>query len=67
MCIRDSVGSEMCIRDRTCIVLFYIDRLSYEQIMTQTGYSFNEVKSYVQNGRRKLKLLMEQKQSYEGK
>lgn len=52
---------------KTCIVLFYIEQLSYEQIMTQTGYSFNEVKSYVQNGKRKLKLLMEQKQSYEGK
>jgi RNA polymerase sigma-70 factor (ECF subfamily) len=52
---------------KTCIVLFYKEQLSYEQIMTQTGYSFNEVKSYVQNGKRKLKLLMEQKQSYEGK
>ena len=52
---------------KTCIVLFYIEQLSYEQIMKQTGYSFNEVKSYVQNGKRNLKLLMEQKQSYEGK
>lgn len=52
---------------KTCIVLFYIEQLSYEQIMAKTGYSFNEVKSYVQNGKRNLKLLMEQKQSYEGK
>jgi RNA polymerase sigma-70 factor (ECF subfamily) len=54
-------------QQKTCIVLFYIDQLSYEQIMTETGYSFNEVKSHVQNGKRKLKLLMEQNQSYEGK
>jgi RNA polymerase sigma-70 factor (ECF subfamily) len=54
-------------QQKTCIVLFYIEQLSYEQIMKQTGYTFNEVKSYVQNGKRNLKLLMEQKQSYEGK
>jgi hypothetical protein len=35
--------------------------------MAQTGYTFNEVKSYVQNGKRKLKLLMEQKENYESK
>lgn len=58
---------QLKVHQKTCIVLFYIEQLSYEQIMTQTGYSFNEVKSYVQNGKRNLKLLMEQKQNYEGK
>ena len=52
---------------KICIVLFYIEQKSYEQIMAQTGYTFNEVKSYVQNGKRKLKLLMEQKENYESK
>jgi hypothetical protein len=35
--------------------------------MAQTGYTFNEVKSYVQNGKRKLKVLMEQNERYESK
>jgi len=52
---------------KTCIVLFYIEQKSYEQIMAQTGYTFNEVKSYVQNGKRNLKVLMEQKEKYESK
>jgi RNA polymerase sigma-70 factor (ECF subfamily) len=52
---------------KICIVLFYIEQKSYEQIMAQTGYTFNEVKSYVQNGKRKLKVLMEQNEKYESK
>lgn len=52
---------------KTCIALFYLEQKSYEQIMAQTGYTFNEVKSYVQNGKRKLKVLMEQKEKYESK
>ena len=52
---------------KTCIVLFYIEQLSYDQIMAQTGYTFNEVKSYIQNGKRNLKLIMEQNNQYESK
>ena len=52
---------------KICIELFYIEQKSYEQIMAQTSYTFNEVKSYIQNGKRKLKLLMEQKENYESK
>ena len=52
---------------KTCIVLFYIEQLSYDQIIAQTGYTFNEVKSYLQNGKRNLKLIMEQNNQYESK
>jgi RNA polymerase sigma factor (sigma-70 family) len=45
---------------RKCIELFYLNNLSYQQINEQTGYEINEVKSYIQNGKRKLKLLIEQ-------
>jgi len=44
---------------RRCIELFYLNNLSYQQINEQTGYEVNEVKSYIQNGKRKLKLLIE--------
>ena len=40
---------------RTAIVLFYIEKYSYEQIMAATGFSFMQVKSFIQNGKRNLK------------
>lgn len=40
---------------RTCIELFYLKDQSYVQIAEATGYSLNEVKSYIQNGKRNLK------------
>ncbi|MGN6569344.1 MAG: RNA polymerase sigma factor [Flavipsychrobacter sp.] len=46
---------------RQAIVLFYLQKQSYQQIMEQTGFSFEQVKSYIQNGKRNLKLIMEKK------
>lgn len=45
---------------RKCIELFYLKNMSYQQICELTGYETNEVKSYIQNGKRKLKLLIEE-------
>lgn len=39
----------------TCIRLMYIDDKSYRDIAAITGYSLNEVKSHIQNGKRNLK------------
>ncbi len=40
---------------RICVELFYLKDQSYVQISEATGYSLNEVKSYIQNGKRNLK------------
>jgi RNA polymerase sigma factor (sigma-70 family) len=45
---------------RRCVELFYLWNKSYKQIADQTGYSLNEVKSYIQNGKRNLKAYIEQ-------
>jgi RNA polymerase sigma-70 factor (ECF subfamily) len=42
-----------------CVLLFYFDEKSYQEIEKQTGYSAKEVKSYLQNGKRNLKLALE--------
>lgn len=42
-----------------CVELFYLKEKSYQQISEETGYSMNEVKSYIQNGKRNLKILIE--------
>lgn len=38
-----------------CIRLMYIEDKSYREISDLTGFSFNEVKSHIQNGKRNLK------------
>jgi len=48
---------------RKCIELFYLKNLSYQQISELTQYELNEVKSYIQNGKRNLKLLIEEHQN----
>jgi len=44
---------------RKCIELFYLKNKSYNEIIDITGYSNNEVKSHIQNGKRNLKIKME--------
>lgn len=40
------------------IILFYFRKRSYEQIIAETGYTFMQVKSYIQNGKRNLKSIL---------
>ena len=41
------------------VTLFYIKEKSYKEIVADTGVSMNEVKSYIQNGKRNLKICLE--------
>jgi len=45
-------------QQRHCITLFYLQKKSYKQIIEITGYSFEQVKSYIQNGKRNLKIIL---------
>lgn len=49
---------ELNEEQQKAVVLFYLKKQSYEQIMRQTGFSFAQVKSYIQNGKRNLKLIL---------
>jgi RNA polymerase sigma factor (sigma-70 family) len=50
---------------KRCIELFYLKNRSYKEIVELTGCSLNEVKSYIQNGKRNLKLIItDPKQSF---
>lgn len=46
---------------RTTITMFYLRKQSYEQIIAATGYTFMQVKSYIQNGKRNLKTILTKK------
>ncbi|MGN6541198.1 MAG: RNA polymerase sigma factor [Ginsengibacter sp.] len=41
-----------------CVNLFYLQKKSYSEVSEITGFSMLQVKSHLQNGKRKLKLLM---------
>jgi RNA polymerase sigma-70 factor (ECF subfamily) len=43
---------------KKCIKLFYFEDKSYREIETMTGYTFEKVKSYIQNGKRNLKIYL---------
>jgi RNA polymerase sigma factor (sigma-70 family) len=45
---------------RVCVELFYLQEQSYQDIAAATGYTLNEVKSFLQNGKRNLKNILTQ-------
>ena len=46
---------------KTCVTLFYLQKKSYQDITAETGFTLLQVKSYIQNGKRNLKILVEKK------
>ncbi|WP_064197580.1 MULTISPECIES: RNA polymerase sigma factor [Emticicia] len=46
---------------KTSIRLFYLEEKCYKEITDLTGYDLNKVKSYIQNGKRNLKICIEKK------
>jgi RNA polymerase sigma-70 factor (ECF subfamily) len=55
--------NELNAPQKTCVTLFYLQKKSYQEIVESTGFSLLQVKSYIQNGKRNLKLLVAQKMS----
>ena len=50
---------ELNTEQKQCVTLFYLDKKSYTQIADSTGFSMMQVKSYIQNGKRNLKIGVE--------
>ncbi|HOE04771.1 MAG TPA: sigma-70 family RNA polymerase sigma factor [Bacteroidales bacterium] len=58
------VALELCItrlndEQRVCVELFYLEQKSYTEISSVTGFDLKKVKSYIQNGKRNLKIMMD--------
>lgn len=47
---------------RESVKLFYLESKCYNEIAEITGFDWNKVRSYIQNGKRNLKLCMDEKQ-----
>jgi len=55
---------ENCIKtledeQKACVELFYLQEKCYKEVAEKTGFEMNKVKSYIQNGKRNLKICME--------
>ncbi|HEX2606501.1 MAG TPA: sigma-70 family RNA polymerase sigma factor [Flavisolibacter sp.] len=50
---------QLAAEQRQVIQLFYLEHKCYNEITELTGIEWNKVRSYIQNGRRNLKLCME--------
>lgn len=52
---------ELSPEQQQCVTLFYLQKKSYQQVSDETGFSMLQVKSYIQNGKRNLKIIIEKK------
>ena len=57
----ESSLEELNPEQKTCVTLFYLQKKSYQEIVTITGFNLLQVKSYIQNGKRNLRILVEKK------
>jgi len=52
---------ELNTEQQQCVTLFYLEKKSYQEVSDETGFNMLQVKSYIQNGKRNLKILIEKK------
>ena len=52
---------ELSPEQRQCVTLFYLQKKSYQEISDETRFTMMQVKSYIQNGKRNLKLTIEKR------
>ena len=50
---------ELNAEQQSCINLFYLQEKCYQEVADHTGYDLKKVKSYIQNGKRNLKICLE--------
>lgn len=55
---------ELNEEQKECVTLFYLQKKSYVEISVSTGFSLLQVKSYIQNGKRNLKMIVEKKMKH---
>ncbi|SDD52947.1 RNA polymerase sigma factor [Niabella drilacis] len=56
--LKDALDA-LSVEQRQSVILFYLEKKSYQEISASEGYSLLQVKSYIQNGKRNLKLLIQ--------
>jgi RNA polymerase sigma factor (sigma-70 family) len=55
----DSCIEKLTAEQKACVKMFFLQQKCYKDITVLTGYDLNKVKSFIQNGKRNLKICME--------
>ena len=53
--------ADLSAEQQRCIKLFYYQEKSYKEIVGITGHELSKVRSFIQNGRRNLKICIDKK------
>ncbi|MES2850618.1 MAG: sigma-70 family RNA polymerase sigma factor [Bacteroidota bacterium] len=61
--LEDCMG-QLTAEQKQSIELFFLQKKCYTEIADITGYDWNKVRSYIQNGKRNLKICMEGKKVF---
>jgi len=59
--LMEAALKELNPEQQQCVTLFYLEKKSYLEISNATGFTMLQVKSYIQNGKRNLKIIIENK------
>lgn len=59
MTILERCMEKLPLKQKQSVELFYLQEKCYKDIVDETGFSMNDVKSYIQNGKRNLKICIE--------
>ena len=46
----------LAAEQRQCVKLFFLEQKSYQEVSAITGFTLKQVKSYIQNGKRNIKI-----------
>lgn len=52
---------KLSAEQKACVSMFYLQEKCYKEIVDLSGYDMKKVKSYIQNGKRNLKICLENK------
>jgi RNA polymerase sigma factor (sigma-70 family) len=58
---------ELGTEQKRCLVLFYLEKKSYQEIADSTSFTLMQVKSHIQNGKRNLRQFMENRAAQKSK
>lgn len=59
--VMEECMQSLTTEQRICVDLFYLQEKCYKEVAEITGYDLLKVKSYIQNGKRNLKICIEKK------
>jgi RNA polymerase sigma-70 factor (ECF subfamily) len=62
----ESTVEKLKAEQRDCIKQFYLEENSYSQVSERMGIDVKAVKSHIQNGKRNLRILLEQHKEFNG-